>query len=454
MIHGETRIVLRNPISGNIIKDVGSENTFQSSVIAKYLRNLGSANASVLTNNAVRANPPWEQFLGGVFLFKDAIDNTPAYMPAGNTMIGNGSFGVTNTGNPSELGSFNADESSPESIYTTASSIVQTYDYTTSQAIGKINCVCLTSRTGGYIGYGNAKSKIAASTKKLFFENQGYGELLSVCPQYSVDDTDNTNKKCVIGSNAYGVSYDGTTKKVQVKRYAVPLTQCSVFDGIEELRAAIDVSLLHYSYIGTYGFELAVSGGKIYMLPKQQLITNGSVYYYWEYNPANNTISEKSITNSTDKNLNPLYTGVTEDLIAFIYGTGSAIYLSIFNRSTGTHISDKQVSDTDSITGTYPRLADLPGGLGITWSQINQSMAIYDKENDTLYPINAIESDMDNRRIPDYYDSNADAMFACCRNYVKAFNNPLYLATINNQSTEIEKDASVTMKVVYTLQEA
>ena len=37
-IHGETRIVLRNPISGNILKDVTSENTFQTSVIAQAVR--------------------------------------------------------------------------------------------------------------------------------------------------------------------------------------------------------------------------------------------------------------------------------------------------------------------------------------------------------------------------------------------------------------------------------
>ena len=46
MIHGHTRIVLRNPISGNILKDIESENVFQNTVIANGLRNLGNANAS------------------------------------------------------------------------------------------------------------------------------------------------------------------------------------------------------------------------------------------------------------------------------------------------------------------------------------------------------------------------------------------------------------------------
>lgn len=449
MIHGETRIVLRNPISGNIIKDVGSENTFQSSVIAKYLRSLGSASASVLANDTVRNNPPWEQFIGGIFLFNQTENNTQ-YMSRGNTMIGNGAFGVTNMGNPSELGSFNAEESSPESLYTTASSIVQTYDYTTSQAIGKINCVCLTSQTGGYIGYGNAKSKVAAATKRTFNEKQGS---LWVNPQYMDDDSSLINLKCAIGSNVYGVSYDSNTKKVQIKRYAASIIQCSVFDGILDLQPAIDVSQMHYEYVTSNGFKLAVTGGKIYICP-DQTVTSGSTYYYWEYDPSDNSLVERSFVNPTENTLNGHYFGLTTDLISFLHATWDAVNLCIFDRTTGTLLSTKQVSDTGSIADIYSKLADLPNGLCLTWLQTQQSMAIYDKQNDTLYPVNAIEDDYENRRIPDYYDSEADAMFAGCRYKVMAYNNPLYLATINNLNDEIDKDSSVTMKIIYTLQEA
>ena len=167
-IHGEVDIRFKNPITGRIIKQIKGENTFQSAILAKGLRNLGEAGASVYnsrTQTGSTITEPWTELVGGIFLFKNSLSNAQ-YMSKGNKMQGNGSYGVTNNSTPTELGSWNDNESS-----ITSSSLLLVYDWTTSQAngAGGIASVALTSRIGGYIGYGNPSE--TAATKKSFFDN-------------------------------------------------------------------------------------------------------------------------------------------------------------------------------------------------------------------------------------------------------------------------------------------
>ena len=93
-----------------------------------------------------------------LLLLKDSETVGNKFMSLGNVMVGNGSYGVSNSGNPSELGSYNSQESSES-----GTEIVQVYDFATSQANGEISCVCLTSRVGGYIGYGNRSGQYHSS---------------------------------------------------------------------------------------------------------------------------------------------------------------------------------------------------------------------------------------------------------------------------------------------------
>ena len=88
-LHGYTRITLRNPISGNILKDIESENTFQGSKIAMGMKNLGTTNSSILQSNEARLRPLWTEYVGGLFLFQNSITAGDSYMSAGNKMIGN-----------------------------------------------------------------------------------------------------------------------------------------------------------------------------------------------------------------------------------------------------------------------------------------------------------------------------------------------------------------------------
>ena len=147
MIHGETRIVLKNPISGNILKDITSENTFQPTALQNFTHCLGEDLHGIPSYN-------WDDLVGGIFLFRDSITTGNLYMPASNIMVGNGAYGIANADLPNELGTYNSQESSAS-----ASAITQVYDFATNQANGQIGCVCLTSKVGGQIGYGNGSGR-------------------------------------------------------------------------------------------------------------------------------------------------------------------------------------------------------------------------------------------------------------------------------------------------------
>ena len=53
MIHGKTKIELYNP-NTKIKQIIREENTFQSSVLASYMRNLGEANNNPFANSTFR----------------------------------------------------------------------------------------------------------------------------------------------------------------------------------------------------------------------------------------------------------------------------------------------------------------------------------------------------------------------------------------------------------------
>ena len=149
-LHGKTTIELHD-IKRNIKEIVRSENTFQASVLEDYFRTYGEEDCNPFTSGSYDGTDLWQNALGGILLLGDTETVGNKYMSLGNTMVGNGCYGVSNNSAPSELGSYNSLES-----FESGDTITQVYDYETSQANGTIKCVCLTSRVGGYIGYGNS----------------------------------------------------------------------------------------------------------------------------------------------------------------------------------------------------------------------------------------------------------------------------------------------------------
>lgn len=443
-IHGETRIVLRNPISGNILKDVTSENTFQTSVMAQAVRSLGGL-CSPYYNDTVRNNEPWKTIVGGIFLFRDTINVGDLYMSAGNQMVGNGAWNITNAADPSELGTFNSQESSQS-----ASAITQVYDFATNQANGRISCVCLTSQTGGYIGYGNMSGQ-TTPTKWVLNRNQ---DIKGLNPQFTGDNItyegvnyryDYKMRRMVRGNKEYFFILT-TDNKLLVREYTVPTVRASVFDGMYK-DTVIDISSLHYTFMNSRAIQVSLdTNGKFYITSRgERTITTGATEYIWEYDPVNKTISEITFVNPTEDMYMDTIT-VAEGILCI--GANSKFWL--FNLSTGTLLKKYEQSGNTNVLSCVSR----GNGLIAISSDYLGFELIYDKVSDTLLPSNGCWDRGDAPQTGWYYDPFNNAFAVSRKGSSMLCNHPCYLATINNLNSPVTKTAAQTMKVTYTLTEA
>lgn len=432
-ICGHTRIILTDVKTGKQ-KVVEHKNTFQSAYLTSYLRGLGLANNSPFNNNTWRGRPLWRNLCGGILLFRDAITTPAEYAPATNLMVGNGSFEISNSGTPSELGSYNSIESATSG----ASSLTFVYDWGTSQGNGTIGCVCLTSETGGFIGYGNASG--ASATLRSIIENQ---------------------ESNYAGAHAYYngqririVDVDYTNKKITVAKSNDCVTVASIFEGQNEETSEISYSgnTLGNGTGGT--FYRAASDSEIYIFKSSSAdsIPSGSSGGLLFYNYKTNTAQVITINNTSGQAVAPYRTtsqvGVTRDTAGNIYiAAGSGNDLVQFD-SSGAYVK------------TFTGLASSLPTFGMLTPSIPFSAAGNDAPINMIYGADARPT---NGSTPSAL-THFPEIDALCRQYeartnvntgyLMPYKNPLYLATINNLETAITKDSTQTMKIIYTLTEA
>ena len=303
-IHGSTDIILKSKYGK--VDRYHSENTFQSAILAEGLRNLGYAKASIY-NTPDASNPPFSEVVGGILLFdKNDIPANSQFAPLGAKMIGNGAFGVTNSAAPNELGSYNTAES-----IITPSSITQVYDWNTSQANGTIGSVCLTSKTGGYIGMGNPSGQYAAT---LWDIERGAANG-DICPQNNLSAYKQNYNKIVCNGRQYSFVLNGTD--LEITKFKVPLKKASVFDCIPKtiIKSVADKN---YNWMGA-NFEVSASEGKIYLTPRDTAKASGA-FYIWQIDTADDSITELefnfnfsaiNVSVSHEKIFAPVYNGHT-----------------------------------------------------------------------------------------------------------------------------------------------
>ena len=444
-IKGHTRIELTNVRTGrkNIFEH---ENTFQSAVIAKQLKSVGKFAASPWSNSTWRSYALWRNLVGGILLFKDEIDLTGgavAAMPAGNEMVANGSYGVTNSGAPSELGSFNSIESSISG----SNSITLVYDWGTSQGNGTISCVCLTGETGGYIGFGNGSGS-DASTKKNLFINQSSNGL--------------ETSKIIYNNAAYSFSLNiGATPNnvLTITKTLFAIDEASIFDDKQRTSQISFNRQLSYNTI-TQAYD---GNGKVLMIFGQQTgetIADGSTIPAYVLDLENETLTDVSFTNNagrllgTGPNANIFFDGIYACFPTYASGTfgGYAEPTTIIKISDGTVLGTFGGTGSGSssgATGFVEMNSIAPGLFYATSAILNQSGAyIYDAVNKTARKVNS------NRQTGIVYDKLNGIYLYKSSSQIFAYKNPLYLATVNNLDTAVTKDSTQTMKVTYTLTEA
>lgn len=436
MIHGNARIKLYNPISGNVIKEIEKENTFIANNIANYIKDMGTARNGYYPN--------WTKTVGGILCFRDAIQGTPQFMPNTNRMVANAAYGIANTGNPVELGSYNENES-----IIGGDSITQVYDWNLSQGNGTINCIALTSQDGGYCGYGNLSGQ--RKTDRTFAQNTQ--SMINSAYEYGY----------VFGEILYRPELSGNTltihrKPICVSKYNIfnnldladdvfDLTEVGTIDGFTIQNPASGVLFRNMMDVGDGKIAIVSMGSQI------NVSAGGTVAYY-EYDTVNHTLTKKTFTNSSGKTVigscySSRYFFITKDGYAFVpHGLVTNYYYEIIRVSDSAFIGEISSPGEESLLSF--------GGCNIlTYRNYLANMSIFLDDKSTPLPINATG----------YGDAsvcmtNGDDSSFTYKNFSggsgqsSLLKNPLYLATICNLDSPVTKTASMAMKIIYTLTEA
>lgn len=421
-LHGHTTIELQNVKTGRRER-IEHDNTFTDG-IENFLISGGFFNNAPWSDSAWRSAAAWRRLLGGIFCFQNAIPadgqgKFPTTMPAGNTMIANGSYGIANSGTVTEMGSYNSAES-----FAASNSITMVYDWLTSQGNGTISTVCLTSDIGGYIGYGNANSGQRLSTLYGAGNNQttnsktrsGYNATITINP------TNNKEYWWLADSiNA------GGTLTVNINH--IPINELSVFDIATTKTLTNPASVSMTPLAAPQGKILwmpnSLNGNTTYTIYLQDIETGASTSYSFTtpagstvYTGYNMIIHEEGF-HVTFNSINYLYLYATQETTAdgippaYANKIGANIYLGNGN------IYDAVAERTSPVNGYGYNPSD---SGWFRWSFTTEDGQIY---YGFTYPASTGQA-------------------------VKK-RNPLYLATVNNLAEAITKTADSTMKITYNI---
>lgn len=424
--HGHTIIELRNARTG--IRDrVEHDNDFTLG-IDQYLTDGGFFNNSPFANETWRGQSIYRNLIGGIFLFDKAINEVngelPTIMPAGTKMVANGSYGVTNNASPTELGSYNSNESS-----FTSNGLTFVYDWTTSQGNGTIECVSLTSDTGGLIGYGNSVSNVARSST---YDIKRLQNTINYNTSYGYN-----NGKFIKTNHVYEVTAQTASSFTYTKK-RVPVDSVSLFPLSEthtvNLPAAMTATT--QSSYASAGYD-----GKFVFVPSY--ITSGQTYVLGIYDVASDTWQTVTFVATATQSVYGQYVSLCDDFVYIYRGTAWS--------DLGTRI-DMDGTATDVYYGMHCSQYGDNLIMCNRYSNTYRPIGFVDLVNNTNYVTNGVSETNDYKiKLSDKNRLEYEQYPSGQTNYIKLYRNPLYLATVNNLDNTVVKTTSDTMKVIYTV---
>ena len=472
-IKGKTTFELTDVNTGKV--EVIEDSNMITNGLQEVLRNYGYFGCDILNNDTMRNNSLWVNLLGGLFLFDTALDEdvNNTFMPAGVKMIGNGSKDVSNSGNVTELGSYNTTESGLQSD----GSIKLVYDFSTQQANGTIACACLTSKIGGYIGMGNDSNRYYNENYNLFeFISDGNHYCISniagagkdtshiLYPVYNENAIYFTNPYNINYSSAYASQHWSTTKKIQILKVRAGFTGVSIKDRryLDKVMATYNVDIPQYilDYMGTSTSNLTISRDSernvyvIFNKSSSRQINAGAFCWIMKIDKDMQATAYKFTNNigvalSTETNI------ITFDgdyLWAYAYKSPYYLYGIKYTDST-------QIIETGINKGSKYRLYTIGKNLIGIYDKSFESIyyyepTVYDVVNRTHRQANGAIRDNTYKLVPfpdkkGVYLQVDRSNSSYCN--LKVMKDPRYLATINNLSEPVVKTSSKTMKVTYTL---
>ena len=438
-----------------------------------YLETYGMFTNNILANDDIRNKRLWKNLVGGLFLFDKNIEENAetTFMPAGVAMIGNGSIDISNSGDVTELGSYNATESGLQDD----GSIKFVYDFSTQQANGKIACACLTSASGGYIGMGNASGNYITNSNRPMYYGQsdsiakrrypmffyGNDRRISHCLAYATyaDDTIcYVDPSSVKYDSASSESHWSNTGKIKVYKLRANFKTISIKDyqNLDKSQALetydIDVPQEILDYMGTSKDKTLINGDayekSIFITFNKSGDNIRKSSFVWVMKiDENMTATAYKLTNNTGYDI---YAGDNDRIL---YHNGYAwVVLNEIYKLVGIKYTDStQIIDDNIETKGTNSVRVIGKGL-LLEPYTNGRQKIYDIENHTLKIINASYSDV-------YYMNFTDRQGVYLKGYASSgsdvyymlMKDDRYLATINNLAEPVVKTSSKTMKVTYTL---
>lgn len=474
-IKGHSTIELTNVKTGEVERY--EDDNMVTNAIQLYLNDLGEFNISPIHMDAVRQSLIPTLF-GGVLAFDTAITENANNIicPSGVKMIANGAYDVTSNDSVTEMGSYNSSESG----WLSDGKYKMVWDFTTTQANGNINCVCLTSANHGYIGEGNSTSLLAKSTSRSDYELCG-------TPQgVEVDGMRYARQRIVRGSwtdstltlvdyyNIYPTAehtaeHMSATGKIKLKTYKVPMSKLDLRNSypayasgggseylpVTETEISLPsafVSALNgrepswYLKQGEYYYMIAGIGYPGYGQGQWGRLENGATLQVARINP-DNTISAFTVANPAGEQLDFLIPGIafSEDTILIQRQTNDQInFVHYFENITNN-------ADITAVTATF-------GHRWLGFSYPTEEVAYFagmkaDMGARAVYLTNSNTPNVN--MVPQILDDNKlvsatwESSYGAEWFYVVKTTN--YLATIDNLDEQVTKTADKTMKITYVL---
>lgn len=434
-IKGHTEIQLTDVRTGKV-KTFHDDNMMTNG-LAEFMKNHGMLCGTPFTD-AVK-NDLVNTLLGGILLFDTALTESASNtrLTDGIKMTANGCQGLTHSGDPTEMGSYDSNESgwqdTQHSVYR------HVYTWTTSQGNGRIESVCLTSKPHGFVGEGN-------STSKTKITNSSYAM-----------DTYSSSKNFVNGELAfmvldnetYFLSHDSSDDSLTIRKCHICDTECDMRDVYDMETTPLMEEVLTFSN----PTQTAISAMTFVCT---RMLSNSIVMAFKESNSRYIVLTFASDFASLTS-----YVEVTTSATSLsgFWGMGfltmDADHLIV--RGTDSKVYKIDLSNLANVI----EISDYSGWTGgdrVEWYTSGKRHIfgdfVYDETLGAVYPINnAGASDSACNGL--YKDDNTAFVRADNLSYypnnVEGGRRNDYLATINNLSSAVTKDSTQTMKVIYTL---
>lgn len=429
-IKGKTIIELNDAKTGKLIQRT-EDNNMLTNALTMFYKQGGITNPSAFNQQTI-SQTALERLLGGVLLLDTAIteDANIVRVPKNVGMTANGAKGVLNSGNPTELGSWNESESG----WQNDGSYKMVWDYTTSQGNGTVACVCLTSLYHGMQGEGNKSLTYKANTTSIAAYNSATGQSVGSGTVIGIE-----NNRCHVWTTT---DFEATAE-ITDNVYSLPVDTVDLRDAINEARLldtyTVQVPSEISSLSGRWKFRRTfVKNGiaYIYLVHIQQYsFPNGSVYpnaYVVKYNLANHS-----------------FAGVIE-----INGDSEESYCNLIGLSDKWAVLGHVMTDLDNPVNQLDITDDgniIPSiyvtdliNLEAVDSNVFWGKGCKLKDDAILLPTNSadvISSVINGVAVND--------ILLQCGNYL--MRDPRYIATINNLEAPVTKTADKTMKVTYVI---